>query len=217
MTLGEMKYSQRFVFATALIALTIISVRDIRKDAAKSEDVVGYVSGGNTFPMIFPYVVTQPDNSHQIGFSFSKHGKYPLYAVKVIVGRPYRAASNTIQTFGVKREFDEINSNINIPLRFENFPAETVTYYEADMWARNGMWQEVIEARKLGLTYVFRRVLCVSDPPGTTGYRQVFDFADEEFPNEYRHERIFPLDVTRLPDVEQRNPHEPPTLIYNGR
>jgi hypothetical protein len=42
------------------------------------KEASSFVSGGNTYPIVYPHAVTGESGARQIGFDFHKEGKYPL-------------------------------------------------------------------------------------------------------------------------------------------
>ena len=168
--------------------------------ATKTAEAASFASGGNSFPVVTAYVVTQNSGVMQLGFSLSKQGKYPLYDLVVSVGRPYQTSPTSTSLEGTTFRSDEYNY-LNKPLLFQALPSESVAYYTASMWARNGNWEEVIEARRIGSHFVFRWVLYGSETPNVTPSKLVFDLADMDFPASERHNDIYPLKVPKLPQA----------------
>jgi hypothetical protein len=73
--------------------------------SANVKEASSFVTGGDTFPIVFAHSVTQEDGRRQIGFTFQKNGKYPLYGLSVSVNKPYRLASDnspSIRAIGIK-------------------------------------------------------------------------------------------------------------------
>jgi hypothetical protein len=160
-----------------------------------------YVSGGDAYPVVFAHAVTREDGARQIGFVLSKQGKYPLYELKVFVGKPYKtsAVDTTIQTLGASRQFQELNGNASYPLWFQPIPEENSTFYSVIMSARSGNWEEVINVQKVSSGIAMRSVLFWSKDPRVTPNKRVFDLADENFPPAERKKKIYPLAELALP------------------
>jgi hypothetical protein len=166
----------------------------------KSEEIASFASGGNTFPEVFPALVEQNDGKNTIGFYLNKRGVYPLYALKVNVMRPYRSKEpNQTHGTGALFKLDEYNTPTSYPLYFLPLPSENEAYYSASMWARNGQWEEVIEARRVGQKTFFRWVIFGQSIPGITPDKKLVDLADAGFPDSVRHAPIYPLNASILP------------------
>jgi len=145
----------------------------------KSEEIASFASGGSTFPEVFPAVVKQADGKNTIGFYLNKRGAYPLYTLRVNVMRPYRSTEpKQIHGTGALFKLDEYNTSTSYPLYFLPLPSENVAYYSASMSARNGQWEEVIEARRVGQKTFFRWVIFGQSIPGITPDRKIVDLAE---------------------------------------
>jgi hypothetical protein len=166
-----------------------------------SKEASSYISGGNQYPWVIAYPVTREDGTPQIGFALQKNGKYPLYDLKVFVGKPYKASESvvTYPTGGVSREFPELNGNIGIPLWFQPIPEENSTFYWVIMSARNGNWEEVINIQKVSSGVATRWVLFGSRDRSISPNKQIFDLADRDFPVAERKRKIYPLTELALP------------------
>jgi hypothetical protein len=221
MTFREMGHAQKVVLTLAIFALVGIELRNIRSDRAETErqfeaairrsdaimtkasEAVAFASGGDTFPEVFPAIVTQADGMMEIGFYLSKQGHHPLYALTVLVGRPYKASEpNQTRTPGTSFKLSEYDQPISYPIRFEPLPREEVAYYTASMSARNGLWEEVIEARRIGPKTFLRRAVFGLTLPGVTPDKQLLDLADSGFPSAERHTPIYPLNIQALPPYD---------------
>ena len=157
-----------------------------RSDAIvrKSEEIASFASGGSTFPEVFPRMVKQADGKNTIGFYLNRHGVYPLYALRVSVMRPYRSKEpNQTHGTGALFKLDEYNTQASYPLYFLPLPGENVAYYSASMSARNGQWEEVIQARKVGQKTLFRWVIFGQSVPGVTPDKKLVDLADATTPS----------------------------------
>ena len=136
----------------------------------------------------------------QIGFYLNKQGKYPLYGLTIFVGRAYRASEpNQTRIIGTSFKQDEYNRPASIPIFFDPLPNEDLVYYTATMSARNGMWEEVMEARRVGQQTFLQWVVYGQDSPGVTPNKQLLDLADSGFPPSFRHLPIYPLNISTLP------------------
>lgn len=169
---------------------------------AKASRAADFASGGSSFPTIFPYIVTLENGAKEIGFSLGKSGTYPLYEVSVTCGRPYRASAenNSTEIIGATYRKAEYNDASNIPILFQPLPQEPVAYYMAIMSARNGHWEEVIEARAMVKdSMVFRWVIYGTDVPYQAPNKLLSDLVSGEFPPSVRHAKIYPLDIKLLP------------------
>jgi hypothetical protein len=147
--------------------------------------------------------VTREHGTRQIGFYLSNQGRYPLYELRVYVGKPYRvsASDSTIQTFGTSRQFQELNGNASYPLWFTAIPEEDSTLYSASTSARNGTWEEVINVRRVSSGIASHWILFRSNDPRISSNEQVVDLADESFPSGERKQKIYPLNARTLPVV----------------
>ena len=173
--------------------------------SSASEEAASFASGGSTYPVVFPGIVSQTDGARQVGFYLSKQGEYSLYSLSVNVGRPFRVSlqDKTIQTFGMSRQFPELDINASYPLLFQPIPREQVAYYAAFMSARNGSWEEIIELRKQGTRTTWRILLLSAERYGISPSKPLVDLADEDFPESERHRTISPLDALDLPFISE--------------
>jgi hypothetical protein len=172
----------------------------------KTQEAVSVTTGGNAFPFAMPALNPTADGKHEIGFSLQVQGTYPLYRLSVSVGRAYRSRSDPkqIRSFGGTIQRDESSAGlagaiiVSLPE-----PVESPAYYMAVMTARNGQWEEIIQARSVGSTHVFRWVVYGSSwlmPSLIYGpYKKLLDLADHDFPAAARRESIYPLDPQLLP------------------
>ena len=218
MTLRELEHTQKVLLTLAIFALVGIELRNIRTDRAETErqfeatmkrsdaimtkanEAVAFASGGHSFPVVFPAVVTQANGMMKIGFYLSKQGSYPLYALTAFVGRPYKASeANQTRTTGTSLKLSEYNQPTSFAILFEPLPREEVAYYTASMSARNGPWEEVIEARRVGPKIFLRWTVFGQSLPGVTPDKQLVDLADSGFPTAERHIPIYPLNIQELP------------------
>jgi hypothetical protein len=166
----------------------------------KSEEIASFASGGSTFPEVFPAVVKQADGKNTIGFYLNKRGAYPLYTLRVDVMRPYRSTEpKQIHGTGALFKLDEYNTSTSYPLYFLPLPSENVAYYSASMSARNGQWEEVIEARRVGQKTFFRWVIFGQSIPGIAPDKKIVDLAESGFPDSVRNAPIYPLNASSLP------------------
>ncbi len=165
------------------------------------KEASSYASGRDAYPSIVPYAVTREDGTRQVGFALNKQGKYPLYGLRVFIGKPYKASASdpTIQTLGASRQFQELDGNASHPLWFQPIPEENSTFYSAIMSARNGNWEEVINVQKVSSGIASRWVLFKSNDPRVSPNKQVFDLADENFPPGERKRKVYPLNGVALP------------------
>jgi hypothetical protein len=166
----------------------------------KSEEIASFASGGRTFPKVFPAVVKQADGKNTIGFYLNKQGAYPLYTLRVNVMRPYRSTEpNQIHGTGALFKLDEYNTSTTYPLYFLPLPSENVAYYSASMSARNGQWEEGIDARRVGPKNVFPMGYFWSVHPRHHAGQKIVDLADAGFPDSVRNAPIYPLNASSLP------------------
>jgi hypothetical protein len=176
----------------------------------KTEEAVSFASGGNSFPSIFPGVVTQSGGERQIGFNVQKIGKYPLYDLTVMIGRPY-VNGETIQLFGVTKKFGEIHDVASYPLIFEPFPKDRIEYFMASMASRNGNWYAVIELFTVNQV-VTARWIVIGDPKGVAK-KPLIDLADQGFPSPERHRSLYPFPGLLLPDISRHIGTDEPILL----
>jgi hypothetical protein len=172
-----------------------------RSDAiiSKAAEAASFASGGDSFPLVFPAMVTQANGIEQIGFYLNKQGGYPLYGLSVYVWRPYRnLEANQTHGRGTTFKLEEYDTSTAYPISFQPLPNEAVAYYSASMSARNGQWEEVVEVRRVKSKIVLRWVLFGS-APGITPSKQLMDLADSGFPASVRHTQIYPLNIAALP------------------
>jgi hypothetical protein len=160
-----------------------------------------FSSGGDAFPEVFAYAVTREDGKSYIGFSLHKVSKYPLYGLDLHVGRPYRTAlkDSTVQTLGISKEFREFNTNASVPIWFYPMPDSESVFFTAYMTARNGVWEEVIQVRKVGERVATRWVIYGTKDASRAPYKKVLDLADADFPSEERNHLIYPISELSLP------------------
>ncbi len=55
-----------------------MSMRRSNSILRKTEEAISFTSGGDCFPVVFPYEATENSGVKELGFSLSKQGKYPL-------------------------------------------------------------------------------------------------------------------------------------------
>jgi hypothetical protein len=167
---------------------------------SKANEAAAFASGGDTFPEVFPALVHQANGVVELGFYLTKRGRYPLYGLTVFVGRPYRVTQpNQTRTLGTSFKLNEFNREATYPILIVPLPSEDVAYYTASMSARNGMWEEVIESRKVGARTFLRWTLFGEGSPGVTPNKQLEDLANSGFPSAERHISIYPLNIEALP------------------
>jgi hypothetical protein len=171
------------------------------KAARSSQEASSFSSGGDSRPEIHAHRVTREDGKEAIGFYLTKRGKYPLYGLTVVLGKPHRSAENrntllweVSQACRSIQLPQEMQIGYTIPFCFEPLPKEDSTYYEADMSARNGHWDEVIRIVKtangdLSMRWALFETRDITMSPN----KQVFDLADADFPPNERWEKIHPL------------------------
>jgi hypothetical protein len=191
------------------------ATNELRGVASSAAEAQSYASGGTSYPTIFPHQVTVEDGSERVGFSFQKQGKFPLFDVQIIVGRPYLVAEegHQTQTFGTIRRFTELNRTTSYPLLFASMQGEDCAIYSANISARNGAWEEVFEVRRVGRKLVSRWVEYKAEEYGVAPLVKIFDLADQEFPAEFRHRDIYPLSKVQLPDITQRKNVVPDVIV----
>jgi hypothetical protein len=191
----------------ALIAQGQTVLDGLKEVGGHVKDAGSFISGGNSYPSVFPGEVTQDDGTKQIGFYLQKRGNYPLYDLNVRIGRPYRVSpqENTIQVFGKKQSFAELNDAASHPIFFAPMPDSATTYYTAYMAARNGVWEEVFEIRMAGPTLTWRFVEYGGPNAQSPIKDPILDLADEKFPAASRHSNIYPLNALGLPYLSERN------------
>jgi hypothetical protein len=203
--------SQENDFATVLsqnkkqFDATLSQLNGVR---AKAKETISFTTGGDTFPFSLTAMNPKPDGSYEFGFWLESQGRYPLYKISASVVRAYRSRSSPDQIVGsggsVKRdEFDAGSGGILIasfPM-----PEKSPAYFVADMTARNGQWEEVVEARAFGSRHVLHWVVYGSttlSPSGIYGpYKKMMDLADHDFPESERSKLTYPLQP-KLLDVE---------------
>jgi hypothetical protein len=107
---------QRAKFS-ALLNQGRASIRKMSKVADDVRDAGSYASGGDTFPYLFPGEITLEDGRRMLGFYLNKHGKYPLYDLLVLVGRPFvsDAQNRSLAIPGAQCRYPELNGNWSIP------------------------------------------------------------------------------------------------------
>ena len=112
----------------------------------------GYASGGTSFPVIDSVPVRLADGTERVGLFIGKVGKYPLFDVRVALGRAYSVPNSTkkISNIGTKCTLGELNGGWTIPLIDVSIGTETAAYFLAELEARNGEWEEVMDVRHVG-------------------------------------------------------------------
>lgn len=183
----------------------VFGLRSAKKTDAlmrNAQEAFSFSSGGDSRPEIAVHRVTREDGKQYMGFYLTKRGKYPLFGLNVMLGKPRRSPENrnsliwdALQSCRSIEEFhSEMQLPYTVPLCFEPLPQEDSTYYEADMGARNGQWEEVIRIVKTADGGVATRwALFESRDITITPNKQVFDLADSNFPGDERWKKIHPL------------------------
>jgi hypothetical protein len=212
----EEQMEQRQKFA-ALIKQGGDSIKDLGVVANKVSEGVSFASGGDTFPEIFPYEVRTDDGRQRVGFAMSKRGKYPLFDVRLDVGRPYSVSKENDQEadFGTQCKFPEINGNWSFPLMAASMDGESSAYFTATTFARNGRWDEVFDVRRVEGKLVSRWVVFLTTKFSGPGSKVVSDLADQGFPLEHRHDALqpFPNHALPIPDISQRGKMVPDVIF----
>ncbi|HEV2484619.1 MAG TPA: hypothetical protein VGT08_03715 [Terracidiphilus sp.] len=184
------------------------SIKDLGKVASRVSEGVSFASGGDTFPEIFPYELKTDDGRQKVGFGLSKRGQYPLFDLRLDVGRPYSVSkeNNQEKEFGTECKFPEINGNWSFPLLAASMEGESSAYFTATMFARNGRWDEVFDVRRVDGKLVSRWVLFQTTQFSGPQSKVLSDLADQNFPPEHRHDALqpFPNGVLPIPDISQR-------------
>jgi hypothetical protein len=202
---------------TALLSQGGRSIKDLEKVASKVSEGTSFASGGETYPTIFPYQLTTEDGRQRIGFSLSKQGKYPLFDLRLNVGRPYSVLkeNNQEEISGVSCKFPEINGNWNFPLLAASMDGESSAYFTASMYARNGTWEEVFDVRRVDGKFVSRWVIFQTTEFSGPLSKILLDLADQNFPPEHRHDALqpFPNGSLPLPDVSQQQKAIPDLVL----
>jgi hypothetical protein len=193
------------------------SIKDLGKVANKVSEGVSFASGGDTFPVIFPYELRTDDGRQKVGFSLSKQGAYPLFDLRLYVGRPYSVSedNNQEEGFGAQCKFPEINSNWSHPLMAASMDGENSAYFEANMYARNGKWDEVFDVRRVDGKFVTRWVIFQTTQFSGPQAKVLLDLADQSFPPEHRHDALqpFPNHVLQIPNISQRGKVIPEEIL----
>jgi len=193
------------------------SIKDLDAVASKVSEGTSFASGGDTYPSIFPYQLTTEDGRQRVGFGLSKQGKYPLFDLRVSVGRPYSVAKENNQeaTFGASCKFPEMNGNWSHPLLGASMDGENSAYFEASMYARNGNWEEVIDVRRVEGKLVSRWVIFRTTEFSGPQSNVLLDLADQNFPPEHRHDVLqpFPNDSLLLPNISEQQKAIPNLIL----
>lgn len=172
-------------------------VQSTSKAARNAQEALSYASGGDSRPEIFPVGITGDDGKRGIGFYLEKRGKYPLYGLSVSIGKPHRDAANPAVLLWEQcrsLEFPEMQAESSRLICFEPYPKEGSTFFEGDMTARNGHWEEVIRVRRTAPgEFGIRWALYESKDLTISPNQLVFDLADEKFPAAERRTKIYPL------------------------
>lgn len=192
----------------ALLKQSGRSIKDLGEVANKVSEAVSFSSGGDTFPEIFPYELITDDGKQRIGFGLSKHGEYPLFDLRLDVGRPYSVSkeNNQEEIFGAQCKFSEINGNWSRPLLAISMDGESSAYFTATMFARNGRWDEVFDIRRVNNKFISRWVIFQTTQFSGPQSKVLLDMAYQDFPLEHRHDTLqpFPNNVLLIPDISQR-------------
>jgi len=178
-------------------------IKDLGNVASSVTEATSYGSGGSSFPVVFPGEVTLDDGTQRIGFYTTKQGKFPLYDLKMSVGRPYinDGPNRSLIIYGAQCKYAELNGDWSIPALAVSIGNENSAYFTASFWARNGAWDEVIDVRRVGGKLVSRWVLYQAN---TSPLKVVLDLADARFPAEHRHDSIYPFASLLVPEKRQR-------------
>jgi hypothetical protein len=164
-----------------------------------SQQASSYASGGDSRPEIFPRVITREDGQRGVGFYLIKRGRYPLYGLTVNIGKPHRDPANPdTLMWGQDQcrslQFQELQTESSRLVCFQPLPKEDPAYYNGDLTARNGHWDEVIIVRRTGSgDFAIRWVLYESRDLTISPNQLVFDLADDNFPSVERKTNIHPL------------------------
>jgi len=193
------------------------SIKDLEDVAGKVSEGTSFASGGDTYPSIFPYELITEDGRQRVGFGLSKQGKYPLFDLRVSVGRPYSVSkeNNQEELFGTSCKFPEMSTNWNFPLLAASMDGESAAYFEADMFARNGKWEEVIDVRRVEGKLVSRWVIFQTTDFSGPKSKVIEDLADQTFPPDHRHDVLqpFPNGALPLPDISQQQKAIPNLIL----
>ena len=212
----EEQSEERQKFA-ALLKQGRRSIKDLAKVATNVSEGVSFTSGGDTYPTIFPGEVRTDDGRQRIGFYLLKRGKYPLFDLRLDVGRPYSVSTenNQEQEFGAECKFPEINGNWSFPLLAVSMEGESSGYFTASMFARNGKWDEVFDVRKVDGKFVSRWVIFETTEFSGPNSKVLLDLADQNFPPEHRHDALqpFPNGVLQIPNISQRTVVVPEVIL----
>ena len=178
------------------------SIGDLKDVAKRVDETTSVASGGNSFPEIFPGLVTTDDGLRRMGFYLHKHGKYPLFDLEITVGRPFlTTVQNHVMSIpGALCRYGEINDNTTFPLMATALNHESAAYFTANMTARNGAWDEVVDVRRVGDTFKSRWVIYQAEEYSGPHLKAILDLADAGFPIEHRHDLLHPVSSLEIPD-----------------
>lgn len=154
-----------------------------------------------------PAVNPMPGDNYQIGFWLQEQGAYSLYKLSVTVARAYRSRADPNQLRGLgggSLKRDEITPGSGgILIASMPKPLESPAYYLVVMNARNGQWEEIVEARVVDSTHAFHWAVYGSfsvTPAHIYGpYKKLLDLRDGNFPDTDRRELKYPLNPQLLP------------------
>ena len=143
------------------------------------------------------------DGKERLGFTFQARGRYPLFDVHVAVGRAYSVPNPTKEMVvtGTNCNLGESGVNKSTPLIAIPMDGEDAAYFVAEMGARNGFWEEVIDVRRVDGKITSRsEVVQLKNPEGP---QKVLDIADEDFPQAHRYDVLYSPLFLPLPDMSQ--------------
>lgn len=188
----------------ALLSQGNRSINNLEKVSTNLAETSGYASGGTSFPMITPYSIRLEDGKERVGLEFQKIGKYPLFDVHVGLGRAYSVPSPTkaMSVVGTVCTAAEVNGTWSIPLIAISIGDKDVAYFLADLQARNGTWEEVMDVRRVSGKLVSRSLITQMNVSG--GPKTIWDIADQGFPAAHRFDVLFPTLSLSLPDINTR-------------
>lgn len=196
-------HSQQMKQFQALLSQGNKSIQNLGKVSTSIQEASGYAGGGNSFPTISAHPMNTGDGKERLGFTFQARGRYPLFDVHVAVGRAYSVPNPTKEMVvtGTNCNLGESGVNKSTPLIAIPMDGEDAAYFVAEMGARNGFWEEVIDVRRVDAKITSRsEVVQLKNPEGP---QKVLDIADEDFPQAHRYDVLYSPLFLPLPDMSQ--------------
>jgi hypothetical protein len=198
----------------ALLSQGNKSIQNLGRVSTSIQEASGYAGGGSSFPTVFAHPITTEDGEQRVGLSFKVRGQYPLFDVHVSVGRAYSVPNPTkeMSVMGTSCNLGEVNVNTTFPLIGISIGNEDAAYFVAEMEARNGTWEEVVDVRRVAGKITARwQIMQLKNPEGP---QKILDLADSDFPQAHRSDVLYSPLFLHLPDISQRRKVVPDKVLW---